>query len=128
MRQIAIARPATSDNWNNAVIGWSSKNGVAGGDGLCRWVRVEYIKPQRSPGLKKHFFGYDALTMTLDQTRYSDHWLKMVLVISRGSGFGCRLSVFGSRRSFSVVSVFARTACTAFALQRFAAGRSNLKS
>ena len=128
MRQIAIARPATSDNWNNAVIGWPRKNGVAGDDGLYRWVRVDYIKPQRSPRLRKHFFGYDALTMTIDQTRCSDHWLKMVLVISRGSGFGCRLSVFGSRRSFSVVSVFARTACTVFALQRFEAGRSNLKA
>ena len=91
-------------------------------------VRGDYIKTQKSPRLKKHFFDYDALTKSLDQTRYSDHWLKMVLVISRGSGFGCRLSVFGSRRSFSVVSVFARTACTAFALQRFAAGRSNLKA
>jgi len=28
MRQIAIARPATSDIWNNAVIGWPRKNGV----------------------------------------------------------------------------------------------------
>ena len=89
-------------------------------------VRGDYIKTQRSRWLKKHFFGYDALTMTLDQTRYSDHWLKMVMVLCRGSGFGCRLSVFGSRRSFSVVSVFARTASSAFALQRFAAGRSNL--
>ena len=91
-------------------------------------VRGDYIKTQKSPGLKKHFYCYVTSTKTMDQTRCSDHWLKMVLVISRGSGFGCRLSVFGNRRSFSVVSFFARTACTAFTLQRFAAGRSNLKA
>ena len=55
-------------------------------------VRGDYIKPQRSPRLKKHFFDYDTLTMTLDQTRCSDHWLKMVMsyVVAVGLDVGCR--------------------------------------
>jgi len=35
-------------------------------------VRGDYIKTQKSPGLKKHFYCYVTSTMTMDQTRSPD--------------------------------------------------------